>query len=118
MPKFVPRQRKHKVRKRQEQNDGKLGVPVSSDSNAAEILPVSFTEKEEKRRDMRNALREQQPKASSKKQKRLEKYIVRSLPYQKAKTETARPGQKVEERRKSGPYQEIGKRKGRHFIIT
>ena len=92
MPKFVPRQRKHKVRKRLEQNASNSGVPISSDSNAAEILPVSVTEKEKKRQDLRNALREQQPKVSSKKQKRLEKYIVRSLLYQKAKTETAHPG--------------------------
>lgn len=84
MPGFVPRQRKHKVRKRLEQNAGNLGLPASSDSNAAEILPVSVTEKEKKRQDMRNALREQQPKVSSKKQKRLEKYIVRRLPYEKS----------------------------------
>ena len=92
MPKFVPRQRKHKVRKRLEQYAGNLGVPVDNNSNAAEILSVSVTEKEKKRQEMRNALREQQPKVSSKKQKRLEKYIVRSLPYKKAKTETARLG--------------------------
>ena len=92
MPKFVPRQRKHKVKRRLEQDAGNLGVSASSDSNAAELLPVRVTEKEKKRQEMRNALREQQPKVSSKKQKRLEKYIVRSLPYNKAKTETARPG--------------------------
>ena len=84
MPGFVPRQRKHKVRKRLEQNAGNSGLPASGDCNAAEILPVSVTEKEKKRQDMRNALREQQPKVSSKKQKRLEKYIVRKLSYEKS----------------------------------
>ena len=89
MAKFVPRQRKHKVRKRLEQNAGKLGIPASSDSNAVELLPVNATENEKKRQDMRNALREQQPKASGKKQKRLEKYIVSSFPCKTAKTEAA-----------------------------
>ena len=82
MPKFVPRQRKHKVRKRLEQGGDDLSVRISSDSNAAEILPVTVTEKEKKRQDLKNALRVQQPKASSKKQKRLDKYIVRSIPLQ------------------------------------
>ena len=76
MPKFVPRQRKHKVRRRLEQNGGDVGVPAGNDSNAAQILPSTFTEKEKKRQDMKNALRAQQPKISSKKQKRLDKYIV------------------------------------------
>ncbi len=77
MPKFVPRQRKHKVRKRLEQDGGNIDVLTGNDSNAAEILPPSVTEKEKKRQDLSNRLREQQPKVSSKKQKRLDKYIVR-----------------------------------------
>lgn len=76
MPKFLPRQRKHKVRKRLEQDNG---IQHGGDSNAAEILPIAVTEKETKRQDMKNALRAQQPKISSKKQKRLDKYIVRGL---------------------------------------
>lgn len=79
MPKFVPRQRKHKVRKRLEQDGDNVRVPTSMDSNAVEILPTSFTEKERKRQDMRNALRVERPKLSSQKQKRLDKYIVRSI---------------------------------------
>ena len=79
MPRFVPRQRKHKVRKRLEQDGGTVCVPTSMDSNAVEILPTSVTEKERKRQDMRNALRVGQPKVSGKKQKRLDKYIVCSL---------------------------------------
>ena len=76
MPKFVPRQRKHKVRRRLEQDGGKVGVPTGNDSNAAEILSSTFTEKEKKKQNMKNALRAQQPKISSKKQKRLDKYVV------------------------------------------
>ena len=80
MPKFVPRQRKHKVRKRLEQSGDDVEVRISNDSNAAEILPATVTEKEKKRQDLKNALRVQQSKVSSKKQKRLDKYIVRSIP--------------------------------------
>ncbi|KAI9697999.1 MAG: putative ATP-dependent RNA helicase DHR1 [Candelina mexicana] len=77
MPRFVPRQRKHKVLQRQQRH----GVPTApmGDSNAAEILPVSKGEKEEKRRRLREELRAQQPKISSKKQKRLDKYIDTKL---------------------------------------
>lgn len=79
MPKFAPRQRKHKVRKRLEQDGDNVRVPTNMDSNAVEILPTSFTEKERKRHDMRNALRVERPKISSQKQKRLDKYIVCSI---------------------------------------
>ena len=92
MPKFVPRQRKHKVRKRLELDGGNLGVPTNNESNAAEILPTNVAEKEKKRQDMKNALREQQPKVSSKKQKRLDKYIVRSLSDEELRLRAARPG--------------------------
>ncbi len=73
MPRFVPRQRKHKVRNRLEQARGNIDVSTGNDSNAAEILATTITEKEKKRQDM------QQPKIPSKKQKRLDKYIVRIL---------------------------------------
>lgn len=76
MPRFVPRQRKHKVRKRLEQDSGNVGLPNGNDSNAAEIFPGPVAETEKKRQDMRNILRAQHPKTSSKKQKRLDKYIV------------------------------------------
>ena len=76
MPKFIPRQRKHKLKYRLEPGGGSGGVSTGNDSNAAEILPTTVTEKEKKRQDMKNALRAQQPKISDKKQKRLDKYIV------------------------------------------
>ena len=76
MPKFVPRQRKHKLKQRAKHNDISVGGH-GQDSNAAEILPVTKNEKEEKRRRLKADLRAQQPKVSSKKQKRLDKYIVR-----------------------------------------
>ncbi len=75
MPKFVPRQRKHKINKRVA-HDGKSGNGVVSDSNVVELLPVTKTEKEERRIQLREELRAQQSKVSSKKQKRLDKYIV------------------------------------------
>ena len=84
MPKFVPRQRKHKVRNRLEQAGGNTDVSTGNDSNAAEILPTTITEKEKKRQDMKNALRAQQPKIPSQKQKRLDKYIVRILSPEKS----------------------------------
>lgn len=68
MPKFVPRERKHKRR----QQDA--GPPV--DTNATEIMPISKAEKDARRQKLREELRAQQPKISSKKQKRLDKYIV------------------------------------------
>ena len=77
MPKFVPRQRKHKARDREKRNSAVELAP--SDTNAAEILPPSKLELEEKRRKLREELRAQQPKISSKKQKRLDKYIETKL---------------------------------------
>jgi ATP-dependent RNA helicase DHX37/DHR1 len=72
MPKFVPRQRKQKARRREAQSGD-----APQDTNALEITPLSKDEKEERRRKLREELRAQQPKISSKKQKRLDKYIVR-----------------------------------------
>lgn len=74
MPKFTPRQRKHKIKKREKQP-----VVAPQDTNVVELLPVSKTEKEEKRQKLKEELRAQQPKISSKKQKRLDKYIVSSI---------------------------------------
>ncbi len=76
MPRFVPRQRKHKVLQRQKQDGG--STTAAGDSNAAEIWPASKGEKEDRRRRLKEELRAQQPKMSSKKQKRLDKYIVRA----------------------------------------
>ena len=72
MPKFVPRQKKQKRRPK----DSQPGVS-QGDSNATEIIPVSKDEKEERKRQLREEWRVQQPKISSKKQKRFDKYIVR-----------------------------------------
>lgn len=74
MPKFTPRQRKHKINKRE-----KRPTVVPQDTNVVELQPVSKTEKEERRHELREEFRAQQPKISSKKQKRLDKYIVRSM---------------------------------------
>ncbi|KAJ5376435.1 ATP-dependent RNA helicase DHR1 [Penicillium cosmopolitanum] len=71
MPKFVPRQRKQKHR-RQEPTD-------SVDTNAAELAPVSKDEKEARRQKLRDELRDQHTNVSSKKQKRLDKYIDNKL---------------------------------------
>jgi ATP-dependent RNA helicase DHX37/DHR1 len=79
MAKFVPRQRKRRVLDRQRreasQNDEKI------DSNAAEIIPASKPEREERRRQLQEELKAQQPqnKISRQKQKRLDKYIETKL---------------------------------------
>lgn len=72
MAKFIPRDRKaRRKRDRRSQNE------VSSDTNAVEILPITASEKENKKRVIKDSIRAQQPKMSSKKSKRLDKYIVR-----------------------------------------
>lgn len=77
MPKFVPRERKHRKLARQSRNtrekDGER-------ANATEILPLTKSEKEEKRRALQEEIKAQQPdKISSKKRKRLDKYIDTKL---------------------------------------
>lgn len=75
MPRFVPRQRKHKVRDRE-----KTAPTTAPDpSNQEQIVPLSKAEKEQKRQKLREELRAQQPKVSAKKQKRLDKYIENKL---------------------------------------
>lgn len=76
MPKFVPRQRKHKVVARQKaaHND------ATTEANAEQILPTEQRERDEKRRAMKDDLvRESQSKVSGKKKKRLDKYIDTKL---------------------------------------
>ena len=73
MAPFVPRERKHKKRRRAQ--DGDI-APDDSNSNAPVIVPAAAKERSEKKSAMKLALRSQQPKMSSKKQKRLDKYIV------------------------------------------
>ena len=73
MAPFVPRERKHRKRQRGKRE----GIAENgANSNALEILPVSIEEKEKKKAALRDALRAEQPKISSKRQKRLDKYIV------------------------------------------
>ena len=74
MPKFVPRQRKHKVIARQKSRPD----TEQDDANTSEILP----QEERARADKKEALKSQlmseaQGKMSGKKKKRLDKYIVR-----------------------------------------
>ncbi|KAH3965535.1 hypothetical protein HBH64_121950 [Parastagonospora nodorum] len=76
MPKFVPRQRKHKVVARQKSANG----AQIEDANAEQILPAEQREREEKRRALKDELvRESQGKISGKKKKRLDKYVDTKL---------------------------------------
>jgi ATP-dependent RNA helicase DHX37/DHR1 len=77
MPKFVPRQRKHKVIARSKQHAGHSEPEI--DSNAVEHLPAAKAEIEEKKRRMKEELRKEGTKISGKKAKRLEKYIETKL---------------------------------------
>ncbi|CAJ2508240.1 Uu.00g094260.m01.CDS01 [Anthostomella pinea] len=83
MPKFVPRQRKHKViaRQKAQQNGTRDGgdAPPQLDSNALEILPdAQKANLEARRAQMREEL-QGDVKVSGKKAKRLEKYIDNKL---------------------------------------
>jgi len=73
MPKFVPRQRKHKVLARQKTQ----AHEAAADTNATEILPQDEQERAQKKAALKDELtRESQGKMSGKKKKRLDKYIV------------------------------------------
>ncbi|KAF1917904.1 P-loop containing nucleoside triphosphate hydrolase protein [Ampelomyces quisqualis] len=75
MPKFVPRQRKHKVIARQ-----KSSAPQLEDANAQQILPADQREREERKKALRDELvRASQGKISGKKKKRLDKYVDTKL---------------------------------------
>lgn len=78
MPKFVARERKHKVRRRLDGDHSRTGNDRWN-SNAAEILPSNQIEREQKRAELKTALKAGQPKISGKKQKRLDNYIVCSF---------------------------------------
>jgi ATP-dependent RNA helicase DHX37/DHR1 len=76
MPKFVPRQRKHKVIARQKTPSG----PQADEANAEQILPAEQREREEKKKALKDELvRESQGKISGKKKKRLDKYVDTKL---------------------------------------
>lgn len=74
MARFVPRERKHKVRQRE--NKKYPNATSTENPNETEIVPISKQDREKKRQELKDILRAQQPKISSKKQKRLDKYIV------------------------------------------
>lgn len=76
MPKFVPRQRKHKVLAR---SKDKHGDSQPQDSNVIEHIPAAKAEIEEQKRRMKEELRKEGTKISGKKAKRLEKYIENKL---------------------------------------
>lgn len=72
MVRFVPRDRKKRRRRvENSQNGGDL------DTNAVEVIPATTSEKDQKKKEIKDSIRAQQPAMSSKKAKRLDKYIVR-----------------------------------------
>lgn len=76
MPKFVPRQRKHKVIARRKASSHSNGE--TNDANTEEILPQEVKDRAEQKRVLKDELlRDAQGKISGKKKKRLDKYIVR-----------------------------------------
>ena len=77
MPKFVPRQRKHKVIARL-QNE-KQPTPHNDDTNIIEYVPPGKVEVEARKLELKEKLRNEGTKVSSKKAKRLEKYIENKL---------------------------------------
>jgi ATP-dependent RNA helicase DHX37/DHR1 len=77
MPKFVPRQRKHKVIARQKSRPD----TEQNDANTSEILPQEERARADKKEALKGQLMsEAQGKMSGKKKKRLDKYIVRASP--------------------------------------
>ena len=75
MAKFVPRQRKHKVLQRHKRsNNGDVGEDAST--NTLEILPAVAAERQKKKNEMKAVIKHEQPVMSTKKKKRLDKYIV------------------------------------------
>ncbi|QIX02004.1 hypothetical protein AMS68_007521 [Peltaster fructicola] len=79
MPKFVPRERKH--RRRVKQDDAAQATARHADVNTEIVLPETATERDNRRRELQAQLRALQPqdKISSKKRKRLDHYIETKL---------------------------------------
>jgi len=75
--KFVPRQRKHKVLARERAQEN--ATHEVTDSNALEILPAQQRELQERKAEMKEQLKRDGVKVSSKKAKRLEKYIEKKM---------------------------------------
>ncbi|KAL8729434.1 MAG: hypothetical protein Q9181_005003 [Wetmoreana brouardii] len=74
MARFTPRDRKQRRRRY-----GKSKNEEAMDTNAVEVMPITASEKEKKKREMKDAIRAQQPTMSSKKSKRLDKYIDKKI---------------------------------------
>jgi ATP-dependent RNA helicase DHX37/DHR1 len=80
MPKkFVPRQRKHKVLARQKAHESGRHDVEQQDPNALEILPEQHSELKRQTAQLKEQLKQDGVKVSSKKAKRLEKYIENKL---------------------------------------
>ncbi|QSZ37691.1 hypothetical protein DSL72_008790 [Monilinia vaccinii-corymbosi] len=102
-PKFIPRQRKHKVLARNKVNESENPV----DSNAIEIHPSSKSAHEEKKRKLKEELAGDH-KISGKKAKRLEKYIESKL----RKDENRILIEKLSKRKEEGGSYESSKKLG------
>lgn len=76
-PKFVARQRKHKVLARLKEKS-RNSEPII-DTNATEHIPAAKAELDEKKRLLKEELQKGGPKISGKKAKRLDKYIETKL---------------------------------------
>lgn len=110
MPKFTPRLRKQKHRRQED------AAPV--DTNVSELAPVSKDEKEAKRQKLRDELRDQHTNVSSKKQKRLDKYIVCAISKSiKSRQLTLHLGKQTQERRERRTPQETRPSQSRYFCI-
>ena len=77
MPKFIPRERKHKRLAKQPQSQSKFKSSV--DSNATELIPASQSEKDERRQALKAQLVAPDTKVTGKKRKRLDHYIDTKL---------------------------------------
>ncbi|PQE21569.1 hypothetical protein CJF32_00004231 [Rutstroemia sp. NJR-2017a WRK4] len=102
-PKFVPRQRKHKVIARNKSNAPETAI----DSNATEILPSKKTDHEERKQRLREELNGEK-KVSGKKAKRLEKYIESKL----RKDENRILIEKLSQRKEEGGLYESSRKLG------
>ena len=111
MPKFVPRERKHKVRQRLDHGNQSCARDAV-DTNVAEIQPSTASEREIRRHALMVELKSQQMVKSSKKQKRLDKYIVCNFFCMKFNPHglTFCQGQEIAERGDPRSDQEIGTR--------
>ncbi|KAL8708722.1 MAG: hypothetical protein Q9220_006448 [cf. Caloplaca sp. 1 TL-2023] len=74
MPKFVPRDRKQRRKRKEKPQNGDL-----PDTNILEVMPVTASEKDKKKKEMIDVIRAQQPRMNSKKSRRLDKYIDKKL---------------------------------------